>query len=100
MRYIHDTHKTVERILEAYPSTRNSDAVLYVQLCQITNERACRMPFEEVMLNRKAYGLPNFESVGRARRKIQAEKPWLRADKEVEDERYENWKLAREYATE
>lgn len=91
-------HDTVLMCLEQHPNTRNSDALLYLKVCELNNPIACTLPFVQVMKKRKELGLPDYESVGRVRRKIQAEREDLRATDEVTDQRYENWKEAREYA--
>lgn len=95
---LYDTHKIVERLLNDYPDTRNSDDLLYLIACKDICPSMANMPFENVILNINKLGLPKYKSVERTRRKIQAEKPELRATKEVEDKKYENWKEYREYA--
>lgn len=93
-------HFIVGEMLVKFPETRDSDALLYVKICESINPIACNMPFAKVLLNRKDYGFPNYESVGRIRRKLQEHNPLLRADATVEDGRYENWKEYRAYALE
>ena len=100
MKNINKVHAEVERILRKYPETRNSDDVLYARLCIVTNPIICAsMSFEDVFRNRKAYGFPKYSSVSRARRKVQADFPELKAVEEVVEERYENFKAVRSYAT-
>lgn len=69
--------------LEKYPETRNSDRSLiltvYSEFCGVFSQ-----PFFKVMDNTD---LPSFESIRRARQKIQAENENLRAVKPVEDAR-------------
>lgn len=55
-------------------------------------------PFEDIMKNRRMYGLPKIESVARVRRRIQEHRPDLRAPKDITEGRYDNWKEARDYA--
>lgn len=88
----------VEDILIKYPSARNSDSVLYVKVVNHINPQAVSMPFINVMHNLKELGLPPIESVGRCRRKLQAEKPELWSDKQVQKYREENEKTFEEYA--
>lgn len=88
----------VESILIKYPRTRNSDAVLYVKVVEYIYPQAVSMPFINVMHNLKDLGLPSIESVGRCRRKLQAEKPELWSDKQVQKYREENEKTFEEYA--
>lgn len=77
----------VTKVLEEIPESRDSDMVLYAELCKRKNAIACYMPFTEVLLHIKDYGLPNIESVGRARRKAQEQNPSLRATDKVYEAR-------------
>lgn len=88
----------VEDILIKYPHTRNSDAILYVKVIGYINPQAGRMPFDHVMYCLKDLGLPSIESVGRCRRKLQAEKPELWSDKQVQRYREENERVFEDYA--
>jgi len=98
MRNIYITHEIVQGVLEHNPITRNSDDELYLSVIREINPVALEMPYQMVVARRKDFNLPKYSSVSRARRKIQHECKWLRAVKEVEDERYEEFKLAKEYA--
>lgn len=100
MRDIRNIKKQVEKILLENPTTRNSDLELYVLLCKTINPEACKRPFAEVMLHRKEYGLPNTETVRRSRQYIQEHNAALRASKSVTDERYENYKMVKEFISE
>lgn len=72
--------KTVKAILTEHPQTRNDDHCLYYQyVC--CNGRTAGMPFTVIFMCYKLYGLPSFESVGRARRRVQQKCPELRGDK-------------------
>jgi len=88
----------VESMLVKYPHTRNSDAVLYVKVIEYINPKVVRMPFVNVMYNLKDLGLPTIESVGRCRRKLQAEKPELWSDKQVQKYREENERVFEDYS--
>lgn len=90
----------VESILISNPETRDSDYVLYVEMVRKTNKQALDMPFMDVMLHRRDYGLPFYESVSRARRKVQANNEHLRASKKVDDARFENYKEIKEWSAE
>lgn len=98
MKEIETLYDKVERILIEQPKTRDSDAELYIALCLEINGEALNRPFKEVMLHRKAYGLPNEKSVERVRRKVQEKNFHLRSTKAVEDARYENFKFVREWS--
>ena len=69
----------VKRVLETYSDTRDDDFVLVYRVYKEINEGAMiRELFCEVMLNHKEYGLPAFEGITRARRKLQKDYPELR----------------------
>lgn len=85
--------KTVKEILTAYPSARNDDHCLYLQYVYNTDEFK-DVPFDILFEDYKLYGLPSFESVGRARRRVQQKCPELRGDKGTQTAR-EN--LEKEY---
>lgn len=94
---IYRVQDIVRTSLEEVPATRNSDTLLYVDVCNRINPIAMHMSFSEVMLGRKELGLPKFESVERVRRKLQEQNEELRATDTVTDARYENWKVMRDY---
>lgn len=87
-------------MLQQFPDTRNSDELLYLVVCKAICPRSAHITFEKMTLEREAMGLPKFITVDRARRKIQAANPDLRASKDVEDKRFENYKAYKEYALE
>lgn len=88
MTNLYKVEGLVKNILEIYEDARNDDFVLIYRVYKEINESAMiRELFCEVMLNHNKYGLPAFESVSRARRKLQAEHEELRAKKRVRDER-------------
>jgi hypothetical protein len=89
----------VKEILEDNEKARDSDSILYLQICYMLNPSVTMLPFGEVIARLDAYGLPPFESVRRARQKIQAERPDLRACDEVELFRAENETAYKEFAT-
>jgi hypothetical protein len=64
----------VINILETCPPARDSDDRLYVEVCKAKNRDVSNCSFEKFMLNRNKYGVPSYGSVGRARRKAQAER--------------------------
>ena len=75
----------VYMVLADFPETRSSDRKLIAQLYDMYYG-VSRKPFEEVL---GMTDLPSFESIRRARQKLQAEYADLRADKTVEDKRIE-----------
>lgn len=95
---LYNTHKIVERLLQAYPDTRDNDELLYLKTCKAIRPDMANMTFENVILDLKVMGLPKYKSVERARRKIQKDNPDLRASEEVQEMRYEEYKNYKEYA--
>lgn len=85
--------KTVKAILTEHPQTRNDDHYLYYQYA-CYNGRTDAGLFAATFVFYKLYGLPSFESVGRARRRVQQKCPELRGDKGTQTAR-EN--LEKEY---
>lgn len=79
----------VKKILEKEPQARKDDMYLYYIYCTkygVLNSKA----FVQLFYNknfRKEYNVPVFESVSRARRKIQQEYEYLKPEKEVQDAR-------------
>ena len=96
------TTDIVKQILQRYPEARNSDNVLYLQVCTFIGKgkgldiNAMSMP--HFLLNLKDYGMPQFESVRRTRQKIQAVHPELAASSNVEGYRVINERVYRNYA--
>lgn len=88
----------VKGILEKYPQTRNSDDMLYVKIVETYDSNALNRPFFEVMVRMGELSIPHYESVSRARRKMQEQHPELSAIPEVEYEREKNEKAFRDYA--
>lgn len=79
----------VKAILEADKQARNSDNYLYYTICkQILESQGMsidRMPLALGLLYPGEYGLPKFESVRRARQKVQAAFPELASDARIEE---------------
>ena len=74
----------VYQILMSNPKTRDDDfelvAEYYYRLCpEVVN-----MKFSHVFLGHKEIGLPSFESITRARRKIQAQHIALASEKTIQ----------------
>lgn len=82
------TTELVKAILTENPETRNSDRLLYVELTKYYSEKfnfdIGGFPFSSVLLNLDSWGLPEIETVGRCRRKLQRDYPELRANDTVE----------------
>lgn len=88
----------VKGILERHPQTRNSDDLLYLKVAETYDSDVLYRPFWEVMTRMAEIPIPHYESVSRARRKMQEQHPELSAIPEVEYEREKNEKAFRDYA--
>lgn len=95
---LRNTTKIVKDILQGYPEARNSDNLLYIKVCERLNNTALHKPFWQVLASLKELNLPGFETVRRARQKIQASCPELSGDSNVEAQRMINEDIFREYA--
>ncbi len=92
------TQDLVKHILTTEPRTRNSDDLLYIRVCEIKGGEAVNLPLWRVLLNRKEYGIPPFESVRRSGQKVRAAYPELAGSDEVEAQRKVNEEAFREFA--
>lgn len=78
----------VKDVLTNFEETRADDFhLIYSVYRELDFVHTTRELFHEIMLNHKEYGLPPFESITRARRKIQKNHPEL-ANKKVQVARY------------
>lgn len=88
----------VKDILEHDEKARGDDSVLYVKICKIKNPDVLSMPFYVVMQNARKLGLPAFESVSRARRKVQSDFEELKPSESICDARSECEQMFFEWA--
>ncbi len=95
MKRLYDVQKEVEALLEAHAETRDSDDALYFRFITSINPM---LTTHDVFINREKYGLPPYESVGRARRKLQEKRPDLRGTKRIQQLRKEREAEFLEYA--
>jgi len=93
-----NTTDLVKKILLDDPKARDSDNHLYCAVVISVNPDALTKPFWEVLEHMNDFGLPCFETVRRARQKIQAEYPDLKASDVVESLRSINEEIYKEYA--
>lgn len=98
MLEIETTEKLVMQILQENEKARNSDNYLIIKVYERIYPPVAEMPFNVVLSHRKDYGLPALETIGRARRKIQANHPELCACDEVRTSRVALEDDFREYA--
>ena len=90
----------VRAVLQKDEEARNDDMLLYLKVCNGCLKDTGVMPFAEVMAQYKYLGLPSFESVGRTRRKLQAQYPELMGNARVRRLRAAGEKAYRKYAKE
>ena len=87
----------VLKILEENPKTRNSDNLLYLIFLETVHPGITKQSIATILLNLESLGLPCFETIRRARQKIQAEREDLKADEAVQDFRTEREIAFREF---
>ena len=92
--------KLVKSILEDDRKARNSDYHLWMRVCEITCPESLYSSFYYVLEHHNDLGLPNFESVGRARRKVQELYPHLQSDEKIHEERAKREEEFKEFARE
>jgi hypothetical protein len=101
-REIKNTSNLVMEILKQSPKARNSDNYLYYAVLATLGKRNGidieKISVPHFLLHLKEYGFPCFETVRRARQKIQASFPELSACADVEAERIVNEEIYRDYA--
>ena len=102
MQDLKTTKALVTVILEQDEKARNSDSHLYFRVINAIaakhNIDLTHIPVIDFLLNLNKSPFPPFESVRRARQKIQSTCPWLAASAEVEQIRAENEHEYREFA--
>ena len=98
MKNIKRTSDLVKAILKEEPKARDSFPYLYYMVCLAKNPKALGMPFAQVIMNLKSLNLPPFESVRRARQKLQSAYPELAGTDNVEAFRSENQNIVKGYA--
>lgn len=77
---------------------RDDDFLLVCMVYCDLNETTRYKNFEYVMMNHKFLGLPSFESITRARRKLQSRHPELRSSKRQKQIRITREEAFRNYA--
>lgn len=97
MSRLQTMEKVVLEILEISPKAREDDYVLMWLVCDKLAPDIITKPFGDVMYHHKSWRLPNWESVTRARRKIQEKRPDLISPKKARKRREEE-EVYREYA--
>ena len=88
MKKLNQIKAIVGRVLEAHEEARKDDFVLFALVCDEMGV-PCNFDFRTMLREHKLFGLPSWESVSRARRKIQAEYRELTDEKTVEKRKEE-----------
>ena len=99
MNKLHKVENKVLEVLIEVPETRDDDFLLLSEVYKRVDPTFTSMPFGILMEKHRDLGVPYFESVTRARRKIQSKHKELRATREVQEARAEEQDLYIEYAT-
>ena len=73
-----DHYSEVKRIMTNWPATRDDDMLLYAIFIAESRLISSDETFYKVMSTAKARKLPSYESVTRARRKVQEKEPDMR----------------------
>ena len=87
----------VKPILEESVAARNDDFYLYNEVIRELHPELLAAFLSEALVLHKEMGLPNYESVTRVRRKLQAEHPHL-ASERTRQRRLKECKEYQEYA--
>ena len=81
MKKIKNLEKEIVNILIMYPDTRDDDYLLFYRLCLSKNIDVTEISVSDFLQHRKTLGFPNWETVGRVRRKLQEKYASLRSEK-------------------
>lgn len=78
MKDLKDIKEIVREALASRKETRDSDFHLICWVYYKINPDVLSLPFSKVMWNHERFGLPSFETIRRARQKLQHDCPELR----------------------
>lgn len=95
---LQNTTKIVKEVLKDCPEARNSDDILISVVCKRINPICAGLSFDTVLLNRKALGLPVFESIRRAGQKVREHHPELEGSERVKAHRKKSEQAHIDYA--
>lgn len=98
MNKLYKVEDIVYQVLKEVPEARKDDFVLVAEVYNKIQPLLYNVSFNRVMLAHKELGLPYFESISRARRRLQSIFEELRPEQEVQDARLEEQLIYREYA--
>ena len=88
----------VKKVLENNEFSRGDDFFLVLNVYGEIQPNIREKEFAYVLSNHKFLRLPSFESITRARRKLQSEYPDLRPKDSITDIRYKEYQNFRNYA--
>lgn len=92
------TQDRVAFILMRNPEARDSDIILYKEVCEEISKDFTKIPFGVALEMMNQYKIPPFETVRRARQKLQSKNPEIRGSKKVRNARKELENTFRDYA--
>lgn len=98
MNKLYKVEDIVYQVLKEVPEARKDDFVLVAEVYNRIQPLINNVSFNRVMLSHKELGLPYFEGVSRARRRLQSIFEELRPSQEVQEARDEEQLIYREYA--
>lgn len=98
MKNLNTIEDKVKAILTRNEKARDDDMTLYACVCRSCLPDVAKLPFETVLLHYRSLGIPNLESVGRIRRKLQAQHPELASSPEVRKRRQAQEQVYRNYS--
>ena len=98
MNKLYKVEDIVYQVLKEVPEARKDDFVLVAEVYNKIQPLINNVSFNQVMLAHKELGLPYFESISRARRRLQNIFEELKPSKEVQEARLEEQLIYREYA--
>lgn len=98
MKNIRKLETIVKEVMVKQEATRSDDFLLVASVCRLLCPGIMGETFIAVLNDHKKYGLPSFESITRARRKLQAEYKGLEATNRMKAVRAEAEEEFRNYA--
>ena len=98
MERLKHTTAIVKYILEIDEASRNNDNLLYYRVCEYLNKEVLGKSFGFVLLSMQSYKIPPFESVRRARQKVQETHPELSSTARIQALRLKQEEVYRSYA--
>lgn len=98
MKNLNTIEGKVKAILTRNEKARDDDMTLYACVCRSYLPDVAKLPFETVLLHYRSLGIPNLESVGRIRRKLQAQHPELASSPVVRKRRQAQEQVYRTYS--